>query len=961
MIRAMIWKEYREHRAIWLTLAVVSAGGLLGLTRLMAPGGISDDLAVRQSLQAVAVLLAWTYGLVCGSMLLAVEREGATLTFLDMLPVRRLELWLVKFAIAMVLFMGQLVVLTGIVIGLDITATGLQVAGTLLAMLMFGLFALAWGLLFSSRGDNVLNVIGLAIVGQIAGVFAAMVLLMPLWVVFKLKWPEGDVPLVVLACLGGIGLTVGPIVASARIFSRPDRLRGPAVKTPVRRQPGMSRTASWVRLLWLSYQQMRRLMLGLIVFTLALGFLLPAVGAMAWPALTLFIGMLCGVTVCADEQQNGSFRFLGDQRFPLGRVWVVKVGMRFALAVFTAFLLLLPSIILTILHRAGTPPLGEQRRGPFFSEALRSYLVGPVIPTALHLSMWLMYGFSVGHLGGLLFRKSLVAGAVSLGGAALLVSLWVPSLVGIGLHFWQVAGVPVILLATARILVPAWAADRLVARRTFLRVGGGLVAAGLWTAGGLWYRMAEVPNLPDEFDMPAFEASIPPPDEDKNPAGLRIRAAWTQVSRVTQALQEKQPGQPPVSNQLEDVVQRGWPWRNQPSELGDWLEEVFAKKENAKDDWLDQLSEAAGKPLGVVEDARLLNIAMLDNTNKWISAHSFSYVLAVRGLQQQANGNPNVFVDNLRIGLSLSRNLQNRTPSRVARAGRSMEGVWFVALDRWLERLSGEPGVCAVPLKRVLDILTHHEAELPDESDPVKAEYLIARNSLDQVPEQFLEAESGRHAGEDISLRRAEIEAAALLWRIPWERERHQRIVRVAFQGSPQQRLQAARWGGLTLSTPPLLNIHALPRGKRGTTWLRASQLKVALRLYRAETGQPAEELAVLVPRYLPSIPLDPFDGRPFRYRLSHGENIGWPPDPPANAPGGMAGGMPAGVPGGAVEQPPTRFVPKGQGILWSVGEDGRDEGGKRQSTAGSAAQVGEDIIFLVPQSLRNIRLRGGG
>src|SRR5689334_7770261 len=147
----------------------------------------------------------------------------------------------------------------------------------------------------------------------------------------------------VMACLGGIALTVGPIDASARIFSRPDRLRGRETKTVFRRQSGMSLTASWVRLLWLSYQQMRRLMLGLMVFALALGFLLPAVGAMAWPALTLFIGVLCGVTVCADEQLHGSFRFLGDQRFPLGRVWVVKVGLRFALAVFAAFLLLLPS------------------------------------------------------------------------------------------------------------------------------------------------------------------------------------------------------------------------------------------------------------------------------------------------------------------------------------------------------------------------------------------------------------------------------------------------------------------------------------------------------------------------------------------------------------------------------------------------------------------------------------------
>ena len=32
MIQALMWKEYREHRAIWLTLAVVSGAGLYGLS-----------------------------------------------------------------------------------------------------------------------------------------------------------------------------------------------------------------------------------------------------------------------------------------------------------------------------------------------------------------------------------------------------------------------------------------------------------------------------------------------------------------------------------------------------------------------------------------------------------------------------------------------------------------------------------------------------------------------------------------------------------------------------------------------------------------------------------------------------------------------------------------------------------------------------------------------------------------
>ena len=45
-------------------------------------------------------------------------------------------------------------------------------------------------------------------------------------------------------------------------------------------------------------------------------------------------------------------------------------------------------------------------------------------------------------------------------------------------------------------------------------------------------------------------------------------------------------------------------------------------------------------------------------------------------------------------------------------------------------------------------------------------------------------------------------------------------------------------------------------------------QLKLALRWYQADHGKPAENLDELVPKYLSSIPLDPYDGKPFHYRL---------------------------------------------------------------------------------------------
>jgi len=47
----------------------------------------------------------------------------------------------------------------------------------------------------------------------------------------------------------------------------------------------------------------------------------------------------------------------------------------------------------------------------------------------------------------------------------------------------------------------------------------------------------------------------------------------------------------------------------------------------------------------------------------------------------------------------------------------------------------------------------------------------------------------------------------------------------------------------------------------------RVTMTALALRLYRKENGRYPENLQQLVPKYLPSVPIDPCDGKPLRYR----------------------------------------------------------------------------------------------
>jgi hypothetical protein len=253
---------------------------------------------------------------------------------------------------------------------------------------------------------------------------------------------------------------------------------------------------------------------------------------------------------------------------------------------------------------------------------------------------------------------------------------------------------------------------------------------------------------------------------------------------------------------------------------------------------------------------------------------------------------------------------------------------------------------------------------------------------------------------------------------VAWEHERQLRILRALFEGTEEERRTVLRMRGPLVFAGLLLARPREPDNKRVVARLHAAQLQVGLRLYEAETGRPAKALEELVRRrYFTAVPADPFDGRPFRYRLSKGEKIEWSEDnaeglqlgadgpmmPPGGGmgmpampampgmpgpvggvmPGGPAAGPPAmPAPGGAGApplppgaamppglggaggmmgaggpplaqeewRPPVKEVPAGQGVLWSVGEDGQDDGGLRRPPPNQpATMAGQDLIYLVP------------
>src|SRR5262249_54273281 len=98
MMLTLAWKEYREHRAIWLTMVVMTS--LFAFAIIQLADSRIEALG-RAGLMALGMAAA--YGVVCGAMMFAGEREAGTFTFLDIFLGRRGLLWTCKLPVGIFL------------------------------------------------------------------------------------------------------------------------------------------------------------------------------------------------------------------------------------------------------------------------------------------------------------------------------------------------------------------------------------------------------------------------------------------------------------------------------------------------------------------------------------------------------------------------------------------------------------------------------------------------------------------------------------------------------------------------------------------------------------------------------------------------------------------------------------------------------------------------------------------
>jgi hypothetical protein len=1029
MIASLAWKEYREQRPVWLTIALLATVLAFGVLELVMPiGAVMPGTTKVRSIITICFGLSVAYGLVAGALLFAGERESGTLDFLSMAAGRRSRILITKImvgAFGVITLSLALAAILGWQRAMwSVSQRDMELGGWgwLRELPFWSLYAFIAGVFGSATAGTVMRAVGLGMFYATA--ISLLALLAPLLVLRH--FPDADVfrPILRIALI-----VVGAVMlySGYRLFCGIDINR-----SCVARQ--IATTSRWHNALiiglrpvaWLIWQQGRGLMIGMLIagacitLPLAAGVslingLAPGnrsnaetldtsallLGLAAWPAACLVIGGLAGLATLGGEQARQAQRFVGDQRLPIGRIWLVKSLVWFVFALMVS-LLISCGTSLPFLYRYPTI----------------EYQPMPLWPWRLNLARWLLwamclcYGFAFGQFLVLIFQRPVIAGFIGLV-ASIISVIWVPSLAAGGVHWHTLLLPPFVLIVGSRAMMAAWVAGPAAISR-----GRAIWAFSLFLflsslALGIGQRVWEIPDVSLTFDPEAYAKSLSTPMGSE--AGRTAHAALHEMQARLQlarqryadyptALQETQarlafphrlavtgilpigagagfvaqasvvcPSPAAMLAQLSmeevwrDLQELPVCFRNRADRLLYSVRDTDSEMAQivgfvCEGNWTQMLDRLRHLPAGALFDPR-------QGLNPWDVpefglAADAARILCHRASLRQEEGDLAGALDDYQTSFALILTMANQASDRAFTYGAGAAYEALRGLKYWAVKASRHPELLA----RAEAMLRHFEKSLPTAVDVDKASYVGMLSFLSQ-PEL-----SPKRWPNDPPVARDQS-----IYLAPWEQERQQRLLRAFYAG----RMEAAalpfpEWMALAIEEANAAQANAAHSGHwqltlgvwiqprapssrpisrdKVTDWLaqswwgrelglwttplyenqlrchlRAAELRISLIRYAAKNGRPARVLGDLVPAYIDHIPDDPYDGKTFRYRVSAGEEIP--------------------VVSNSVNAKWT--VHPGQGVLWSVGPDQVDDGGKFQGPEDlrfpPRNRKTGDVIFIVP------------
>jgi hypothetical protein len=933
MLARLWWKETRLFWPLWLCVAVFAAATQWLLLKV----GVEEARIGMLS----TVALGWTvlYAFAVSSAAFAGERETNTLVLLDVLPVSRSMLWRSKLGFALASTFGLALVLM-LMASAGTVQRNADFFGYESILIGFGsllIETVAWGLFWSAIAGDALTaaVLAVATVGAISALLSGPQLdvLLAEWLVgqngrgvlpssrdFSLANPV----LLTATALPRLAIALVAVALSRALIVRRPRPNRPLRVQPVAPTPGpqplrRTRFAVARRLTWQTLREAWRVWRILVPIAIGVTVLMlrNSPGRDSLAGVIYLVGsavsLIAGVNVFAADNRGRTARFYCHHGVRPAAVWLVKETIWGAgLAGFLFLLLFVPLL---------------------FYHSI----------SGLDLSLALLVivnVFCIGQLCGLLIRRGITAAAVAFLLALLLVP---PQIVLLEYDFvprWTGALIPLILLGVSWAWSGEWMLDRPEPSR-WVKLGMLLaVPFALLVAGFIAYRGWSLPDIGRPF--PRSEVALAPIPPDENAAEVYQRAMEAPGFSTTVTRSRE------FGEDLERVLKEGWDPK--ASSLVGWWEK--------NQETIATIRRAAAMPRAQFQRVeRMTYETTFPPVLQSVGMPSLARLMALDARERLARGDVAGACDDIRVILRMAEQVgQGPVPFIQALIASNIHSqAMNLAMD-WVE----DPHQTADLLRKAREELP----PLPKPSMVLKAESTILDQTL-RPPADDLRTVLHDVGGNRAKAGPLERSVYFLLLAPPWERQRAIRLNRLLtadllqyIDREPSQRRALAlsnRYVApvIDLDWPPnrpvwRLSASALERAQAGTPLLhflwpnfgaltdtinrqevlrRAFVLRSALRSWQLKHGgKLPESLGELVPSELPRLPLDPYSGESFRYIRSGERNL-----------------VPF-LPEGRATRPV--LIREGQWLLYSVGYDGKDDGGAGRSDTTSQG----DFVFPISE-----------
>ncbi len=925
MYARLWWKDLRQFWPIWLFL-VVAAGAAQWLSLFF--GGVD----ARQGALLIAAIF-WTslYAMTAGAAAFAGEREVGGLRLLDALPAPRRVVWSAKVSFAIVSSLALVLVLLAMA---ALATDALKPADTpvlaseLVLFPSFILFALGWGLFFSSFTRSAITA---AVLGIVVCCFTAtLVTNRPGY------WYFGDSPAFFSILV--LGTTVATMAASALIFTvvpgpirlpsrswiqfrspividlpRPEQpvrvqLRSPITAVPafiprpaviagsstplgIRQYP-RSWFVEYTAIAWQTLREGSRLWWLLFA---VVGFSPVFLGVRSVgidpSMLVVFdaLGLLAaGVSVFGIEHQARSQRILAYHSARPRLVWLAKLSVWILGVIAIAVIQVILGVVWFSIHGS----MFFHTRGPTDEEwyVLLGMMGVPFLP------------FAIAMLCGMTIRRTITAGVIALV-FTLLIGGGCGGLIASGL--FPMAGLVIIPLALLGITW-AWAGDWMLDRPApgrWLRLGG--LVSGTFAVLFVWYIGSRAWGISDP-------GPVAPP------------ASWSTDASILDSPDRNAAG---LYRQAADLLRGDIP--------------RFAATGGNQQRALELIRQATARPDCLFIDPRKKTITSERDLPR---LSDFALIVNREVDEQMRKGDLAGAWASIMVGFRLARHeAQAMSTMWMMQALQIDQTALSKALEWSLDRHQ------TLELLRTAQKALRELPEMPAMADLKSANATILEQTLnlpsDDLKQALNQVFAEGHGGKPRFSDAAMIEISTT----PWELTRIRRIVhRWAAESiqlarlSPLNRALMGRnnalWDFFQNPTPsPLVtqllapNFSLLEYSDRMLMGRRALVQVIAIRSWQLRhDGAFPERLDQLVPEDLESLPLDPYSETPFRYIVSSGQSF-------------------TSI-GEAFAQQPVRYPPAHRDgtadwrLLFSVGPDLRDDHGNSYQGHGEW-----DYVFAIP------------